>query len=731
MNINIEIAAILTTLALGSPPPKHVNEEPIRLPPVTVSTTPEDLSKVGGSVQKVGEKQLEALDYDNPDNVLKGMTGVNVRGEDGYGLRPNIGLRGTSSERSKKVTLMEDGILFGPAPYAAPAAYYFPVMTRMIGVEVFKGPAGIPYGPNTIGGAINLITRTIPIKGSEGMLDLSYGLDNYLKGHVHWGIGRPQWGFLIEGVHLMSDGFKTIDGGGDTGFMKSEAMLKARFSSDPLEDMFHRGDIKLGFTFERSHETYLGLTDADFADDPDRRYRSSALDLMKNWRVLAEASYTLQIGEDFDLKATVYRHDFDRSWNKLNRFRSGPSLADILADPTSGSREVYYRVLTGADDSSSADEALMIGDNARVYVSQGIDTIFRWRHETGDWAHELRGGIRYHMDSVARTHTEDGYMMTGEQLVRDDTETVTSKKNEDGARALAIHLEYAAHWKGLTLRPGVRFEYIMTRHEDELGGDEQDGDQAVPLLGLGLHYDLGLGFGILAGLHQGFSPVAPGQADGVQPEESLNFEAGVRWADPDAGSVAEVIGFFTDYTNLLGQCSFSTGCGDNDLDRQFNGGEVFVAGVEVAGSHAFDLPADLTLPVRLAYTFTHTEFQTSFESKNPEFGTVEAGDELPYVPAHQASLTVGVAAEQWGATVAGSYVGAVREVAGQGEPAAGEETDAALLLDASARYSPLEWLEIYVRGENLTLARPIASRRPFGARPGKPLLVMGGARFRF
>jgi Fe(3+) dicitrate transport protein len=95
----------------------------------------------------VDERRLEVFEHDDVQRVLKqSVPGVYVREEDGFGLRPNIGLRGASSDRSSKVTLMEDGVLFGPAPYSAPAAYYFPMTTRLAGLEVFKGPASIRAG---------------------------------------------------------------------------------------------------------------------------------------------------------------------------------------------------------------------------------------------------------------------------------------------------------------------------------------------------------------------------------------------------------------------------------------------------------------------------------------------------------------------------------------------------------------------------------------------------------
>ena len=64
-----------------------------------------------------------------------------------------------------------------PAPYAAPAAYYFPRIPRMSAVEVSKGPAAIKYGPQTVAGAISMLSEPIPDATGRvgGKLDLLGG----------------------------------------------------------------------------------------------------------------------------------------------------------------------------------------------------------------------------------------------------------------------------------------------------------------------------------------------------------------------------------------------------------------------------------------------------------------------------------------------------------------------------------------------------------------------------
>jgi Fe(3+) dicitrate transport protein len=369
----------------------------------------------------------------------------------------------------------------------------------------------------------------------------------------------------------------------------------------------------------------------------------------------------------------------------------------------------------------------MIGYNFREFLVLGGQVSLRYGFKMGEFTSELRGGLRYHMDQIERDHTEEGYLMEAQTLVPDGGDTESVVRNRGRTNAIAGFVHYGLFGYGLTLTPGLRFEHVSTGLLNRWTGVLQENVSTTLMPGVGLHYEIVEGLGVFTGVYRGFSPVAPGQTEDVMPETSTNYEAGVRYTDKEEATRIEAIGFFNDYSNLVGQCSFSSGCAPDDLAKQFNGGEVDIYGFEFVAGHRLDLGAGFQLELRGAYTFTQTEFQTAFKSANPQFGVVDVGDELPYVPKHQASLQVGFGQRQWTVDVNTVYSDAMREVAGQGDAADGEETDSFVMLDLKVRYQPLRWLEIYLKGENLTMAQPIASRRPFGARPIKPLLISSGA----
>ena len=146
-----------------------------------------------GSSYYLSPKELEKFGYTDINRVLRTVPGVSIYEEDGFGLRPNISLRGTSPERSAKISVMEDGVLIAPAPYSAPAAYYFPSIARMQAVEILKGSSQIQYGPFTTGGAINLVSNQIP-NAFKGSLKSSYGSFNTHQTHVRIGESKSQFG---------------------------------------------------------------------------------------------------------------------------------------------------------------------------------------------------------------------------------------------------------------------------------------------------------------------------------------------------------------------------------------------------------------------------------------------------------------------------------------------------------------------------------------------------------
>lgn len=683
-----------------------------------------------GARAELKKDQLERDEQDDLHKVLRNVAGVYLRDEDGYGLRPNIGMRGAAADRSAKVTLMEDGVLIAPAPYTAPAAYYTPLVTRLSRIEVTKGPSAVRFGPNTVGGAVDMIGEPFPSERA-GYVDIAGGSDLYGKLHVRAAERRERWGVMAEYVKLRTDGFKELDNGGPTGFDKNDVQLTTRFMSPPSATNYHVLDLRVGYGDETSHETYTGLSDADFAMNPQRRYLGSQLDEMNwdHWRM--RATHKLDLGLHTRIETVAYRHKFHRAWGKVDGFVGQRDFYGLLAKPNAGANQVYYMILTGQADSTSLEEQLILGTNDRRFTSQGMQSILASEQKTGPVSHHIDAGVRVHFDRADRKRYEDSYDMLSGNLVRTQRPRDTVLDSRAETIALAAFAGDKIHYKRLEVSAGLRVELIDYRYFDHLTMEKHEGEYGVVIPGVGAEYHFTDELSALAGVHRGFVPVAPSADAGVNPESSINYEAGGRWRDAYVN--ADLIGFFSDYANLKGSCTLAAGCTETQDGMEFNGGEVWAYGLEAQVGAEIPLTAKkkLVMPINAAYTLTRSSFQHDFSSEFAGWGEVEKGDELPYLPEHQLSIAAALKLPKYEVGATARYQGETRDVAGQGDIPDAERLAPLFTIDLSAHARLHEYAELYATCSNLLDEQVIISRRPYGARPNAPRMFAFGYKARF
>jgi Fe(3+) dicitrate transport protein len=694
--------------------------EPLKLGSSEIIGSKAKAAELPGSGTVLTQEDLDKFKYTDINRVLAEVPGIYLRSEEGYGLRPNIGIRGAAGERSQRITLMEDGILIAPAPYAAPSAYYFPTMGRIAGVEVLKGPAAIANGPYTIGGALNLLSTPIPVESIAGRFTQELGSENLYRTHAHVGGSAQNFGWLVEGHTHATDGFAETDRASDkTGFDKDDLMVKLRLNSDPGAEVYHQLDLKLQYAQEDSDQTYVGLTDRDFKRDSERRYGLTTLDNMRNNFKGTTLGYLLDTG-DFRVSTQAYYHEFQRNWYKVDKI-GGLKLGNFFdcANAGNGCGGVGTQANAQAILDGSAAGRVDVKGNFRKYQSKGIQTRVNKDLQLGSIEHGLELGARYHEDQEFRDQFSDRFDQDAAGNLNATGIRTREAKRTQRAKAVSYYVTDAIKLGDLTLTPGMRVEdYKIGRRND----DKKDQHDRETLFGLGALYKLNQQWSLLAGVHEGFSPTATVGAD---VEQALNYELGARYNDGRLS--AEVVGFYSDYDNLLGTCTASTGASCDPGD-QFNGGEVEVYGIE--SRFAYDLVRGngFTIPVALTYTWTESEFQTSFD--NGFFGTVEKGDALPSLPEHQAVLSVGYRNEQGFATdLRTSWYDSTCSKASCN---AFEKIDSYYTVDLATRYALDKQTEVYLNLLNLTdNSGDIIARQPAGARGQMPRSAIVGVSYSF
>ena len=86
------------------------------LEPFEVIGSKQNLQSLEGAGAYFDTGDLAPFFHTDVNEILNQVPGVYLRGEEGYGLFPNISLRGVDSQRSKKVTILEDGVPSSPSP---------------------------------------------------------------------------------------------------------------------------------------------------------------------------------------------------------------------------------------------------------------------------------------------------------------------------------------------------------------------------------------------------------------------------------------------------------------------------------------------------------------------------------------------------------------------------------------------------------------------------------------
>lgn len=198
----------------------------------------------------ITSEELEQFNRDNVGQALSMLSGVSLR-EGGPRNEQSVYLRGFDS---RQVPIFIDGI---PqyVPYDGNVDLARFTTFDLSEIRVAKGAASLLYGPNIMGGAVNLVTRK-PTQTLEGNVRVGFADGNEKRVAANLGTNQGLW-YLQAGLsYLDADYFKLGKGFKDYKTTPTDAGSRR-------ENSYHtdkKGSFKLGFTPNDTDEYALGFT---------------------------------------------------------------------------------------------------------------------------------------------------------------------------------------------------------------------------------------------------------------------------------------------------------------------------------------------------------------------------------------------------------------------------------------------------------------------------------------
>lgn len=581
------------------------------IPEVEVIGSEENLEHIPGSGQIIDAETLEASRPFTVNEALRKAVGVNVRDEDGFGLRPNIGIRGLNPTRSTKTLLLEDGLPLAYAPYGDNASYFHPQIEKYERIEVLKGAGQILFGPQTIGGTINYITPRPP-QEFGGHVALAGGNRDFFSGNVRLG-GR---GVLFDAIRKQGDGAR------DNIYTQlNDVNLKGVIQLTGSQAV----TLRANYYDEDSRVTYSGVTEAELRNFGER-YNPFGNDRFDANRYGASATHEIVFGENTSLITSVYGSYFSRDWWRQ---------ASTTTDGQCGAAFTAAR-LAGA--AVNPDLCNSIQGRLRDYTTYGVEPRLSVRHGVFGVPSELDAGVKAHFE-IQKRRQENGLSPSA----RDGAVVESNRRETD---AYSAFVQNRLLFGRFTVSPGVRVEHVRSERTNRLTDVTGDDDLTEIIPALGGTFEAVPGTIVFAGIHKGFAPPRTedvidgvGTSTEVDAEESWNYEAGVRSAIGRRANVAATL-FRNDFDNLISVGQIAGG------NTPLAEGEALIEGLELSGQIESETISALGGRAFFDVAYTHlftAESTTLF--RQVATGAIVAGsasgNDLPYAPENLLTASVG------------------------------------------------------------------------------------------
>ena len=582
--------------------PVFAEAAPKALPKVVVVGTDEgDAERQPGSVAVVTEETLQLRQPRSTEEALRAVPGVAVKPEEESAIVANIGIRGLSSA-DYKTLILEDGVPVAPGLFVGNGRYYNPRIQRMESIEVLKGAASLRYGPSTIGGVINYITKQ-PEDGVQ--LEARAGSFDSREATLELGGSSPsqeaKFGAVI--TRATSDGFM------DKGYDMTDIMLKTGMAVGENQWV----TLKYTDYDNTANISYRGVfldeyrRGVDYNPAPDDYFITGrrSLDLNHEWDIDATTKLT----------TLVFGSETYRDYWRYGTNNTASAAAE---------RWVYTDNLNG---------------NNRSFDRFGVDSRLKLQHQLFGVRNESEVGLRLMNESM-----NDVTIAANRSSPRTGS---VSRDVVDSADSLALYAQNRfVLTERLAITAGLRAESYEQKRNDKRGRSIIQGSTVIyepvkvdtsnteVLPGLGATYQINPSLQAFASVYEAFSPALNGDAlngledQKLEAERSTNFEAGVRGA---RDSINYELAFFRmDFDNQIIPAN------SNSQFQVTNGGETLHQGLEAA--LGWQLGGGFVLNANATY-IPDAEFDGARRDANGNI-TVPDGNRITYVPELVANLSL-------------------------------------------------------------------------------------------